>query len=141
VPTDDVVRAALLAVVLLAACGPGDAGMPGVASGGTPPAAPAGGMPASDPGACPSAVTLRVSDGMNGGPVPGLLVRGLAMSCMDQPSATVCTASPPSGSYQLEIGAPGYQDAHVAFAVQSTASGQGSGCSQTVDMAVPLSRG
>jgi hypothetical protein len=78
---------------------------------------------------------------MGGGPVPGVAIRGLAMSCRDEMADTVCTASPPSGSYQLDVGAPGYQDAHLAFAVQSTASGQGSACSQTVEMAVTLSRG
>jgi hypothetical protein len=116
--------------------------MPGVASGGGPPSAPAGGtMPPAEPGgSCPASVTLRVSDAMGGGPVPGVTVRGLAMSCHDETSDTVCTASPPSGSYQLEVGAPAYQDAHVAFAVQSTATGQGSACSQTVEMAVTLSR-
>jgi hypothetical protein len=131
----------IAAVLCAAACGGSDqdAGTPGVATGGAPPtSSPA---PAPDPGGgCPAAVTLRVTDARTGGPVPDVSVRGLAMSCREERSATVCKASPPSGSYRLEIGAPGFEDSDVSIAVQSSTSGQGSSCSQTIELGITLSR-
>jgi hypothetical protein len=42
--------------------------------------------------------------------------------------------------HRLEIDAPGFEDAHVTIAVQSSTSGQGSSCSQTIDLGISLSR-
>jgi hypothetical protein len=83
-------------------------------------------------------VTLRLTDARNGGPVQGASVRGLAMTCQVETAVTVCRASPPSGTYRLEIDAPGFEDAHVTISVQSSTSGQGT-CSQNIDLGISLS--
>jgi hypothetical protein len=74
----------------------------------------------------PVAIEIAVNAGNSTAAIPGAFVQvaGSTVPCTQGP-ATTCAVVGTSGSYELDIGAPGFQTVHRSVVVSGTNSGCG----------------
>ena len=76
----------------------------------------------------PIAVTVSVTSGASAGPAPGAFVQlagGTAPISCELSFSGMCTVTGNAGTYELDIGAPGFQTVHRSVVVREASSSCG----------------
>jgi len=72
-------------------------------------------------GACPPALTLKISDAVQGGPVSELSISGVTADCVPRPDLgyTLCQVQLDVGTYELGLQAPGYTAQTISVTINA----------------------
>jgi hypothetical protein len=93
------------------------------------------------PCALPVAVTVAVTSSISGGAVAGSFVQARGYSSplpCNQSPGTTCYVLGSAGTYQLDIGAPGFQTVHIAVEVKGTSAKCGCGTVEAAHLSIAL---
>jgi hypothetical protein len=84
---------------------------------------------------------VTVTSSISGGAVPGSFVQtpgyGGPLLCNESPGTT-CRLLGSTGTYQLDIGAPGFQTVHIVVEVKGTTVKCGCGTVETEQLSIAL---